>query len=680
MKYEPALDGIRAISIVAVFAYHCSPGSLPGGFTGVDVFFVLSGYLITSVILLDLREETFSMREFYLRRIQRLLPNAVAAVFATLAISFGALLPSETINLARHGIWTLFNLSNVYIYRNFGGYWGDSGTSAPLLHTWSLAVEEQFYLLFPFALVFLARRWSRRIAAGTALIAIASFSLAAYGTWNHPTATFYFLPTRAWEPLLGGVLATFRVRVPRSEPIRGFGPARLRSVAGWAGLAVILAGCFLVSERVPFPGLVALAPTLGAAAVIVSVADGSASVARLLSVPFLALIGRMSYSIYLWHWPGIVLGRAYADLWGHSFRTGTLAGAAAGIVLAAIAYRFVEQPLRRRGTGRSARLFILAAGFAGCVVATVGLSLRAPSTDPESLFETPVFNGLLYDVTRDGASDDLQRKTAFRDVRVPPPQRRSADSWRDGGIIHSWGGGSPRVVVLGSSHAYMFGQVIDDTCRDFGLSVAFLSAQATGAFFKTTAGSVFQSASEAREFDEVRRRWLREWRPDLVLVIDRWDWHAAESFESDLETFVEEMAGLARRVVLFSQVPTLPVGEDINLREYVVWMVRKKGVLPRLAPDGNEQRRRGMVRTMQTVIQGRPGFQLLRVEDPFYAADGTIRYASGREFLYADDDHLSEAGATLVKDRIATTIAGAFGIAKDPPPHTAGSLGADNGS
>src|SRR5216684_3690975 len=148
MPYSAPLDGIRAIAILAVLIFHISPVVLKGGFAGVDVFFVLSGFLITSILLHDIRDGSFSMREFYLRRVQRLLPNVVVTVFAVVLLWTLLMPPSQAIQAGRHGLWTILNLSNIYIWRNLGGYWGDAAEWAPLLHTWSLAVEEQFYLFF----------------------------------------------------------------------------------------------------------------------------------------------------------------------------------------------------------------------------------------------------------------------------------------------------------------------------------------------------------------------------------------------------------------------------------------------------------------------------------------------------------------------------------------------------
>lgn len=174
----------------------------------MDVFYVLSGFLITSIVLHDIREGSFSIREFYLRRIQRLLPNIVVTVLAVLLL-WSIFMPASTARqTGRHGLWTLFNLSNIYVWRNLGGYWGDAAEWAPLTHTWSLGIEEQFYLLFPGTLLLLARFQPSRVRFWLMVATALSFGICLYGTHSHPVATFYLLPTRVWELLFGAVLAT----------------------------------------------------------------------------------------------------------------------------------------------------------------------------------------------------------------------------------------------------------------------------------------------------------------------------------------------------------------------------------------------------------------------------------------------------------------------------------------
>ena len=639
LSYVPALDGLRAVAILGVLVFHALPRKLTGGFTGVDVFFVLSGYLITTVILRDLRGGKFSMREFYLRRIQRLVPNAVLMVLGTLALYVFVLLPSQAVEVARHGVWTIFNLSNVYIYRKAGGYWGPLAAYFPLLHTWSLAVEEQFYLVFPAILLFFSRP-GYLLKAVLALLA-GSLALCVFGSYTHQGITFYMLPTRAWEPLVGAVFAIY---LDRRRVVSSF--------LGWAGLAAIVVGFFLIDKNAAFPGVIALVPTGGALAVLMSVSEGSLSgPGWLLSRPILVMIGKLSYSIYLWHWPLIVIAREYADLVDQSRESWTLVGAAAGVVLSVIAYFAIEQPLRRHG------LRILACGFLVCVVVCFVLASWHPVADPLRMFDRPTFLGEAYSVTPWHAIE-LSDWTKFSDVLLSAEPKIPPKLWTKGGVIHDWGGGKPRVVVMGSSHALMYSPLIDDICKRLGVSVAFFAASATPVFFPTPVGPKFRTVAEAQSFDAARRKWLREWRPDAVLLIDRWDRHFERpgQFESELRGMARELSLYTKHVIVFAQVPALRVGEQENLREYVTWYFRKNGVLPRITEDLGEGLRKSSIAAIDSVARDFPRVQVLRVDEPFYNPDGSVRYSAGRKFLYVDDDHLSDAGTELVREMCTRAI------------------------
>lgn len=428
-------------------------------------------------------------------------------------------------------------------------------------------------------------------------------------------------------------------------------------VVGWAGLATVLMSFFVLSEAQDFPGWVVLLPTGGTLAVLYAIADSGTAAARLLARPLPVLVGKLSYSLYLWHWPAIVLGRTWCELNGYPPEWGTRLGAGGGVVLAALAYRAIERPLRQRGPGRRRRLLVLATGFAGCAAATLLLSRWHPAIDAAAWFDPLHNEARLYDSARIGAGGARAEGTKYADVLVPPVPRRAVEAWKSGGIVHDWGHGRPRVVVLGSSHALMYGSLLDGICRELDLPVAFLSAQASRVYFdldKSTAA-----------FDAARRRWLREWHPDLVIVIDRWDWgkdaRAPGGFEPLLRRLLAELEPHSRRVLLFTQVPVLRLGEKVNLREFVLWRRRLTGSFPTLAPDLHEPIRRAMVATMEALAQTDPQLRILRADRPFYLPDGSVRYASGRDFYYLDDDHLTTAGAGVLRQEITQAIQEALG-------------------
>jgi peptidoglycan/LPS O-acetylase OafA/YrhL len=695
--YNPALDGLRAVAIIGVLVFHTTAWLLPGGFVGVDVFFVLSGYLITSIIVGDRQDGSFSVREFYLRRVQRLMPTAVLVIAATLAISWVLLTPALVWSTARHGIFALFSLSNVYSIVSAGGYWGDDAATYPLLHTWSLAAEEQFYLVFPAALLLLFLMRDRRIAiACTGAVALASLGLAIVGTATHPTATFYLLPTRMWELLLGALFALVRMRGRHGSPSRRWASARVVEAAGWAGLALIVFSFFAVENGSALGGLVMVLPTVGALLVLVAVADGGTRLSAALSVRPLTATGKISYALYLWHWPLIVIGTVYAELAGWPLWAGALAGAAVSVVASVVTHRWVEGPMRRRGRGRRLRLAAIGLAFAALVGVSLVVVAEEPVADPLDLFDPIVFSGALYEsnvvpgqsaesatpaAAASGSAPasvlaavktwlrprDVGRK--FSDLVLPGADGGAAESWQTGGVVHRWGGATPRIVVIGSSHATMYGKVIDDVARRHMASVAFLAASGTPTL---PAGD----ATIDPAFYETRDDWIRTWRPDIVIVIGRWCTEApdGEDLARRLGLLVGGIKPHAGRVVLVAQVPTMRIGEDINLRDYITWYLRRHGTLPSITEDEQRGRRADDVRVLQAVADRDANVEIVRADRLFSNVDGSVRYAAGRTFYYSDDDHLSDAGAALVEPLLESVcgpllrVRGAGRAAEDPTP------------
>ena len=661
MRRIPALDGVRALAILGVFLFHLSARALPGGFTGVDVFFVLSGFLIASVILHDLRNTRFSMREFYLRRIQRLLPNAaVMATFTAVAATF-ILLPSEAHTTAQNALYALFEASNFFILRHFGGYWGDSASSALLLHTWSLAVEEQFYIFFPVTLLLLVRR--ARPAVPLALLACVSFLLCVATVRNHPAGAFYMLPTRAWEPLMGAVLAAYLVPASKTRPLRTFPVSAAFAGIGWAGIAAICASFFVVPEA-HFPGYWALLPAGGSLCVLISiVAAHPFGPGRLLAATPFTLIGRMSYSIYLWHWPLILLGRKYSLLHGHTAREGAAIGALISLGMATAAYVAIEQPLRKRGAGRRTRLIVLTAAFSICACACATLAFKRVVADPYHLFDQPRSSAMLYDVVgwdRRAFADS----TRFYDFALPPNIPVAANLWDKGGIIHQWGPGNPRVVVFGSSHGLMYAPVIDSICRELHLPVAFFTADGASVFFPTGPGLSFTTQAAADSFDRARLQYLSQWRPDILIVADRWDGRADSPADLAVQMtgFLRIVAPKVAHVILTAQPPVLDSAGAVNAREFVTRAYRENGSLqdgslPTIWPDDSESFRRTTIQAFESVAREFPNVSVIRTDEPFYKPDGSIRYAEGRKFLYADGDHLTDDGAEMDREIFFRAIA-----------------------
>lgn len=372
MKYRREIDGLRAVAVMPVILFHAGIKGFGGGFVGVDIFFVISGYLITSILISDLDRGDFSIARFYERRARRILPALFVVMLACLPFAYMWMYPAQLENFGKSIIAVIFFVSNILFWRE-DGYFAATAEEKPLLHTWSLSVEEQYYLIFPLLLFVLWRFGRNRTLWAIYAIAICSFLLAEWGWRNEPTANFYLAPTRAWELLAGSICAFLTADRPESRS----------DALGFAGLALILFSIFYYTEDTPFPSVYTLAPVLGVSLIILFSRTGT-HVARILSwKPFVA-IGLISYSAYLWHQPLFAFARIRSLTEPSTLLMAVLT--VASFLLAWATWYWVEKPFRvsprmllpTRGavfaTSAVGGVAFLAVGLAG--VRTNGMEFR----------------------------------------------------------------------------------------------------------------------------------------------------------------------------------------------------------------------------------------------------------------------------------------------------------------
>jgi peptidoglycan/LPS O-acetylase OafA/YrhL len=335
-NYRPDIDGLRAIAVGAVLAFHTFPNIFKGGFVGVDVFFVISGFLISGIIVDDIEEDRFSYFDFYKRRIRRIFPALLTVIAATLIVGWYVLLPDEFRRVGKD-LAAGAGFATNFILWGEAGYFDAASDTKPLLHLWSLAIEEQFYIVWPLVLGLV---WKRQRGLLLAPLSIASVSFA-YNVFSiqqhHPDAAFYSPLSRFWELMLGGVLA-YLVR-QKTHWLSGFRGQRCA-----VGLLLIGLSVFILNRATAFPGFWALLPTLGAFLVI---SAGSYNwISRyVLGNPVMVGVGLISYPLYLWHWPILVFAKIVK---GRLLTPGDRAMVIiASVALAFLTYRFIERPLRR---------------------------------------------------------------------------------------------------------------------------------------------------------------------------------------------------------------------------------------------------------------------------------------------------------------------------------------------
>ena len=498
MQYRPDIDGLRAVAVLAVVLFHADLG-VPGGFVGVDVFFVISGYLIFSIIYEEARRGSFSLASFLERRVRRIFPALLVLTVAVLVCGWFLLLPAAYQALADSAVAVLTVWANVFFWHSTQGYFTPSIRELPLLHTWSLSLEEQFYIVVPLGLLAAAfwRRLLRPDAMGCllAMLGAISFAGSIAAVRLYPNAAFFFLPPRAWEFLIGCLLAL----LPRRPVPGGKLSAEIISLVG---LAFILVPCLVFTETTPFPGLAALPPCLGAALLIVSndwpnssragqKAGSSVTIAgRLLSWRPLVFIGLVSYSWYLWHWPVL----AFAHYWMfEGISPGwRVALASVSFVAAILSWRFVEQPIRRRQLFQkrfslfSATLVSLAIVLAACIFVTSsgGYPTRLPA------------KALVYAAGEKDRPPHYHIKAA--DIRAGKIPRFGKEDV------------PPSLLLWGDSQAYCLLPAFDELGKKLGVAGV---AVTHGARAPLVAGQAAAAFGEAND--------LTEWGKEVVALIGK---------------------------------------------------------------------------------------------------------------------------------------------------------------
>ena len=367
-NYRWDIQGLRALAVLAVVIFHISPSRLPGGYLGVDIFFVISGYLIIGFICRDVYAQKFNLSAFYVKRIKRLFPALFATVLATIVGAYFLLLPEETTVFAKSVISTLLYVSNMFFYTQ-SDYFAADLELAPLLHTWSLSVEEQFYILFPILLIVIIKFRAAQLQVILAIMAVLSFVLSEYLVRTDPSLAFFISPTRFWQFIVGGLLALNIHKMSLNTSSS--------NIIGFSGLAALISCLFLFSEETVFPGINAIIPT--AATLLVIWAGSITSVfSTAMALPINRFFGNISYSLYLWHWPVIVF-YSLAINNEYSIMINNLIVLIISLTLGYLSWKFIELPFsqhKKDAKVATRRTLLTTLAASGAVTALMIFSLN----------------------------------------------------------------------------------------------------------------------------------------------------------------------------------------------------------------------------------------------------------------------------------------------------------------
>lgn len=641
-KFRSDINGLRALAVIAVIAFHYNPAWLRSGFLGVDVFFVISGYLISGNIFRDIASGNFRLSSFYLKRVKRILP-ALAVVVAVSCLAGRFLLYTlDAKTLGTQGLAAMFSFANISFWLTSGSYWGQVVENSPLLHSWSLSLEEQFYLIFPLFLLFLQRKHPARIVGILLSVSFVSLVLFLVGTKNYANATFYLLPMRIWELSIGACLAWLHFKnQERQRPGSSFFP----QAASCMGGAMIVFSFFLAPGKHGVSWAYLL-PVLGTVTAIHFSSPGQLfhSIA---SSPAFSFTGLISYSLYLWHWPVLVCSKNwYID--GELFIR-PLTAFALILILSIASYFWVEKPLRYGKRSLPLIAAIFAASVGAAIYAGTPVRLRAPA-----LYSPTVWNGELYDNVPASVAGTRQERMAG--LVIPRPTKRTTETYNTGGVQMLLGKPAPEIVLLGDSHGLMWSSVLNEIAGELGISASFYAANQTSPFFPIPpvkkGGSGAFTGAQMMDFEQSRLSYLRLWRPKLVIISSIWRGLDNPAEANDLLDFLKS---IGCRVLLIEQPPELFFG-DRNAPEFLAHMG--------LVPNGLAYRRiaRGHVaeyengrETLRHIANIRPNVDLVPIAD-LYMENGMAAAIKGRDVLYIDDDHLSESGAQVAKLRLKAAV------------------------
>lgn len=637
--YRPDIDGLRAVAVVLVLMFHLGLG-VPGGYIGVDVFFVISGFLITGIIKREIDQGEFTLAGFYTRRARRILPALLAVLLASSVASLFILLPTDLERYAKSVLASLLSVSNFWFWTQ-GGYFGPASESAPLLHTWTLAVEEQFYILLPISLALL-HRWMPRWVGWIFLLAcMGTFAASAWFVSTRTPEVFFFSPFRAWELLLGSLLVFYRLPIVVHSLHR-----QLISVAG---LMLVVVPAFVYTSETVFPGLAAAPPCIGAALLIWIGATGESAVGNLLKSRVPVFVGLISYSLYLWHWPLLVFVK---HAMGESLNLdGKLGIGLVSVVLATLSWRYVETPFRSkaRTTNRQMWLFSGASvALLGGIVIAVGFShgLQGRFTQQVVLLD----RARVREVVRSECID----------LRVPLNTKT---------ICRIGAQGAPTVLVWGDSYAHAMLPGFEAAFKRLGVAAWF--AAESGCPPLPVASVSFRGRDNwrCREFNDKvvnfvgSQAGLRH-----VVLAAAWDAYADESggyklrvdrakdsatsFEKSIESLVQQLqVPTFRDLIVVGQVPTF----DWSV-PYKMLLAETNGepIMPLKREDWLKKSAKS-----REIFERQTNSQHITFVSSveWFCYTGTCRYASDRgRPMYWDAGHINAEGNNFITPRLEETF------------------------
>jgi len=625
LLYRADIDGLRAIAVLAVICYHAAVPGFSGGFVGVDIFFVISGFLITSIILKEVNEGKFSIARFYERRIRRIFPALYPVILATFICAWYLFHVVPFKQFAESVATTALFCSNILFWLQSGDYFGASSAEMPLLHTWSLAVEEQFYIVFPLFLVAINKFLKRKYFPWILAMAIISFAASVYGIQVNKSATFYMAPTRAWELLVGSIVALNVIPSIKNDV--------LRNTVALLGIVLIGYSVFFFTEATPFPGTAALLPVLGAGFLLFTGQGSLSSIGKVLSFRPLVFTGLISYSLYLWHWPLLVFSKYY--LMRALTPPETIGVIVLTFIVSISSWKFIEQPFRGKTPifANRRRLFA-ASGLVMTLAVVAGIIVFKKNGLPTRFADSKMIFAV--------ESDPLWKP----------------EMWAGGSLygknVYAVKLGNlkikPSFVLWGDSHAQALSPGLSSVAKRHGRSGLIISR---GGFPPLLLNGTKMQSYSKQEFDDILRFISSHRELKAVILAASWggDKYRGE-YESSIQRTVHKLLSMDRDVVLVADVPRMKY--DIPHAMFMAYRTGRKlqDILPSplqdLLPTRAEylQYNHGVLEVFNKLTAS-PRVRIV-YPDSILIDNDRYRVFKQNQLFYIDSGHLSSAGSNFV--------------------------------
>ena len=662
MKYRREIDGLRAVAVIPVILFHAGFKSFSGGFVGVDVFFVISGYLITSIILKEKYLGTFTLFSFYERRARRILPALFTVILTCLPFAWLWMMPQELKAFGRSLTAVSLFVSNVLFWRETS-YFGIVAELKPLIHTWSLAVEEQYYLIFPIFILMTWRFGVRCISLILIITFVLSLVAAQWASSSHPSANFFLLPTRGWELLIGVFIAllfskygddpcnTLKIKWQQS----------VRQSGSIGGLVLILYSIFVFNETTPFPSLYALVPTIGTALIIVF-ATPQTWIGRFLGNNLFVGVGLISYSAYLWHQPLFAFARIHslAPPQYYTFLLLTIAS----IGLAYLSWRFIEMPFRNKQKLSRNTVFSFATFTS---LSMIGLGVIGYSKDgfPSRFSVSPKII--------ESFSMSEREHDCFDKIKV-----HERDDW-----LCDLGNQAENIsfFVFGDSHALALLPSFDEAAKQANQRGVITGASGCPPLLGVFALRSDQSDRDCYVLNRRVFEFIKQSKITKIFLVARWTYYtdggyeqndfshigktksthgslnnSRDAFKAGIEQTFEEYLEIGVHVYLVEQIPQQICGpKNVYYKLSTVAGGMGDIIKEESVNFMQHQKLQQYVTLNFAKYRNRTGITILSLDDVFLH-DGKFLIGTTNQSFYSDDDHLSKAGALLTVDKLLPYI------------------------